>query len=65
MLDLQWDFDEAKLAWFEQGKKQKLVENLKSVMKKLDFSAEKAMDFLDVPKDEQPYYMSKLNESVK
>ena len=65
MLDLQWDFDEAKVAWFEQGKKQELVENLKSVMKKLDFSAEKAMDFLDVPKDEQPYYASKLKELVK
>lgn len=65
MLDLQWDFDEAKLAWFEQGKKQELVENLKSVMNKLNFSAEKAMDFLDVPKDEQAYYASKLNESLK
>ena len=65
MLDLQWDFDEAKLAWFKQGEKKNLVENLKSVMKKLNFSAEKAMDFLDVPKDEQAYYASKLNESVK
>lgn len=65
MLDLQWDFDEAKLAWFEQGKKKELVENLKSVMNKLNFSAEKAMDFLDVPKDEQAYYASKLNESLK
>lgn len=65
MLDLQWDFDEAKLAWFEQGKKQELLENLKSVMNKLNFSAEKAMDFLDVPKDEQAYYASKLNESLK
>ena len=65
MLDLQWDFDEAKLAWFKQGEKKNLVENLKSVMKKLNFSAEKAMDFLDVPKDEQPYYASELNESVK
>lgn len=65
MLDLQWNFDEAKLAWFEQGKKQELVENLKSVMKKLDFSAEKAMDFLDVPKDEQLYYVSRLKDVEK
>ena len=65
MLDLQWDFDEAKVAWFEQGKKQELVENLKTVMKKLDFSAEKAMDFLDFPKDEQPYYTSRLKAVEK
>lgn len=65
MLDLQWDFDEAKLAWFKQGEKKNLVKNLESVMKKLNFSAEKAMDFLDVPKDEQAYYASKLDESVK
>ena len=44
MLDLQWNFDEAKLAWFEQGKKQELVENLKSVMKKLRSCFHKGKD---------------------
>ena len=69
MLDLQWDFDEAKVAWFEQGEKKgrenKLLENLRSVMESFNVSVEKAMDVLKIPKEEQSYYASKLNESVK
>lgn len=69
MLDLQWEFDEAKLAWFKQGEKsgreKKLLENLRSVMESFNVSVEKAMDVLKIPKDEQPYYVAKLSESVK
>ena len=69
MLDLQWDFDEAKHAWFKQGEKsgreKKLLENLRSVMESFNVSVEKAMDVLKIPKDEQAYYASKLNELVK
>ena len=69
MLDLQWEFDEAKLAWFKQGEKsgceKKLLENLRSVMESFNVSVEKAMDVLKIPKDEQPYYVAKLSEAVK
>ena len=69
MLDLQWDFDEAKHAWFKQGEKKgrenKLIENLRSVIESFNVSVEKAMDVLKIPKEEQSYYASKLNESVK
>ena len=69
MLDLQWDFDEAKRAWQSHGEKlgreKNLLENLISVMDSLNISIEKAMDVLKIPKNEQPYYASELNESVK
>lgn len=42
MLDLQWDFDEAKVAWFKQGEKKgnekQLLENLSSVMESFNVS---------------------------
>lgn len=69
MLDLQWDFNEAKHAWFKQGEKKgrenKLIENLHSVIESFNVSVEKAMDVLKIPKEEQAYYASKLNELVK
>lgn len=69
MLDLQWDFDEAKLAWFKQGEKsgreKKLLENLRSVMESFNVSVEKAMDVLKIPKDEQPYYVARLKTVEK
>ncbi len=73
MLDLQWDFDEVKVAWFKQGEKKgeklgrerNLLENLRSVMESFNVSVEKAMDVLKIPKEEQSYYASKLKESVK
>ena len=73
MLDLQWDFDEAKVAWFKQGEKKgerlgrdnAIINNLRSVIEAFNVSVEKAMDVLKIPKEEQSYYASKLNESVK
>ena len=65
MLDLQWDLEEAKVAWRKQERHNTMLENLRSVMRKLNITAENAMDFLDVPKEEQSYYASKLNESIK
>ena len=49
----------------ERGRENAIIANLHSVMRKLNISAENAMDFLDVPKEEQSYYASKLNESIK
>lgn len=69
MLDLQWDFDEAKVAWFKQGEKKgrenKLLENLRSVMESFNVSVEKAMDVLKIPKEEHPYYTAKLKAMEK
>ena len=69
MLDLQWDFDEAKIAWFKQGEKKgrenKLLENLRSVMESFNVSVEKAMDVLKIPKEEQSYYASRLKAMEK
>jgi len=44
----------------KRGMEKNLLKNLRSVMKKLDFSVEKAMDFLEIPKDEQRHYASLL-----
>ena len=43
------------------GSERNLIENLQSIMETLQVNAEKAMEILKVPKDEQNYYLSKLN----
>lgn len=43
------------------GIEKTLIENLRSIMETLQVNAEKAMEILKVPKDEQNYYLSKLN----
>lgn len=52
---------ESKLEGEESGREKNLIENLKAVMKKLNFTAEKAMDFLDVPQDKRNRLLSLLN----
>ena len=42
---------ESKLEGEEKGREENLIENLRSVMKKLNLSPDNAMDFLDVPQD--------------
>ena len=45
----------------KRGMEKFLIENLRSIMETLQVTAEKAMEILKVPKDEQNYYLSKLN----
>ena len=45
-----------------EGREKNLIENLKAVMKKLNFTAEKAMDFLDVPEDKRSRLFVLLND---
>ena len=45
----------------ERGREKNLLENLRSVMESFNVSAEKAMESLKVPENEQAYYLSKLN----
>lgn len=45
----------------EEGREETLVQNLRSIMKKLNLSADKAMDFLDVPNDKRDHLLYFLN----
>ena len=40
----------------EEGKELSKVSDLRLVMEKLKISADKAMDFLDIPAEDQPKY---------
>ena len=44
----------------KQGEENKLLENIKSLMKTLNFTVQQAMDALQVPKEDQDYYAKKL-----
>ena len=43
-----------------EGIDQNRIENIKTVMEKLAYTAKQAMDFLNIPVIEQPKYMEKL-----
>jgi predicted transposase YdaD len=46
-----------------KGKEETTVSNLQTIMKKMKLSAEKAMDFMDIPPEDQPKYALLLKES--
>lgn len=52
---------ESRLEGEEYGREENTVEHLRSVMKKLNFTAEKAMDFLDVPEEKRNRLITLLN----
>ena len=54
--------EEAREEGREEGKELSTVSNLRSLMGKMKISAEKAMDFLDIPAEEQPRYALLLKE---
>ena len=47
----------------EEGREKTLIENLRSIMDKLNLSADNAMDFLDVPNDKRNHLLHFLNQS--
>lgn len=49
----------------ERGREESTIEHLRSVVNSLKVPVERAMEILNVPKDEQSYYAIKLKESVK
>ena len=53
---------ESKLEGEERGREENTIKHLKAVMKKLNFTAEKAMDFLDVPEDKRSRLLTMLNK---
>ena len=46
----------------EEGKENATVTGLRTVMKKMKLSAEKAMDFMDIPAEDQSKYALLLKE---
>ena len=59
------EYDEKKVLEMEreEGKEEATVSDLRTVMKKMKLSAEKAMDFMDIPPEDQPKYALLLKES--
>ena len=53
---------ERELEGEERGREENTIKHLKSVMKKLNFTAEKAMDFLDVPEDKRSRLFALLKD---
>ena len=47
----------------EEGREEERVSGIRNVMNKLGYSAEKAMDFMNIPTSEQPKYALLLKES--
>ena len=39
-----------------------LLESIRNIMKSLDVSTERAMDILDIPAEERPMFLEKLNQ---
>ena len=56
--------EEAREEGREEGKENATVTNLRTVMKKMKLSAEKAMDFMDIPPEDQPKYAVMLQETA-
>ena len=46
-----------------EGREEERVSGIRNVMNKLGYSAEKAMDFMNIPTSEQPKYALLLKES--
>ena len=54
------EFDEKKQEGREEGVDQTRVDAIKLLMKKLKYTAKQAMDFLEIPADDQSKYLAKL-----
>ena len=46
----------------EKGREDERLSSIRKIMSKLDFTAEKAMDFLDIPKEEQGRYILMMEQ---
>ena len=52
------ELDEARNATRDEAKKENLLDNIRKMMKKLNLTAQQAMDILDVPADKQKEYVA-------
>ena len=48
---------------FTKGKDEERLFNIRNAMQKLNLSVEKAMDFMDIPAEDQPKYALMLKET--
>ena len=55
--------EEAREEGREEGKDEERLFNIRNAMKKLNLSVEKAMDFMDIPAEDQPKYALMLKET--
>ena len=46
----------------EKGREDERLSSIRKIMSKLDYTAEKAMDFLDIPKQEQGKYILMMEQ---
>ena len=62
-MTLEMYMKERELEGEKKGREETLIENLRSIMKKLNLSADKAMDCLDITDDKREHLLSLLNQS--
>jgi predicted transposase YdaD len=60
---LEMEREEGRVEGRVEGKEDATVSSLQTIMKKMKLSAEKAMDFMDIPPEDQPKYALLLRES--
>ena len=60
---LEMEREEGRAEGRVEGKEDATVSSLQTIMKKMKLSAEKAMDFMDIPPEDQPKYALLLKES--
>ena len=69
MARMEWNFDEAKMAWFEEGEEKGmekgmekgLLTSLKNLLKNTDWSVDRAMDVLQIRGDDRKKYAGLVN----
>ena len=65
MARLEWNLDDAKVAWkeeaMEEGMEKGLLSSLKNLMKNMNLSLERAMDVLQIQGDDRKKYAGLVN----
>lgn len=54
-------FEELRREGIEQGERRKSLSDLRTLMEKLHYIAQQALDFFEVPEADRPLYLTLLN----
>ena len=54
-------FEELRREGIEQGERHKSLSDLRTLMEKLHYTAQQALDFFEVPEADRPLYLTLLN----
>lgn len=54
-------FEELRREGIEQGERRKSLSDLRTLMEKLHYTAQQALDFFEVPEADRPLYLTLLN----